>query len=345
MTNKQQLEMFRIFINTGKLLLLLLLIPHCLFSQNRGTVSINDLDRYKEMNNREFRLTEFKDNDESLKLKLNQLDIINKSRKKFRGNPVKLDILASRVANKMCREAAENNFVSHWNMAGEKPYHRYAFAGGYDHVSENASGEWTTGKYITSSSEILKKMASAHNSFMSERAPNDGHKKNVIDKTHNYVGIGFFNNENQFRYYEEFIDRYLDFENIPAVLKVNESGSLTIKTDGSNFLYYLIAYREKIPVPMKPEQLKKTSSYQDYTSEEYMKLTAWELASFRDGNVYTIPLKFAKDGLFYIHMYLDKKEIRKPTSLTTKGKIQGSGIVIKVEKQSIADSEFQLSEF
>ena len=56
---------------------------------------------------------------------------------------VKLDILASRVANKMCREAAENNFIGHWNLAGEKPYHRYAFAGGYDHVSENAFGEWS----------------------------------------------------------------------------------------------------------------------------------------------------------------------------------------------------------
>jgi uncharacterized protein YkwD len=325
--------MFRISKYSKIILLPLFLIPVCLFSQNRGTIASNDMDRYKEMNNRELRLIEYKDNDESLKLKLRQLDIINKSRKKFRGNPVKLDILASRVANKMCREAAENNFVSHWNMAGEKPYHRYAFAGGHDHVAENASGEWTTGKYDTSASEILKKMESAHNSFMSERAPNDGHKKNVIDKTHNYVGIGFFANEDQFRYYEEFIDRYLDFENIPPVLKVNESGSLTIKRDGSNFLYYLIAYREKIPLPLKPVQLKKTGSYQDFSSEEYMKLTAWELASFRDGNVYTIPLKFAKEGLYYIHIYLDKKEIKKPTSLTTKGKIQGSGIVIKVEKQ------------
>ena len=82
----------------------------------------------------------------------------------------------------MCREAAENNYISHWNLAGEKPYHRYAFAGGYDHVSENAYREWTTGNYNNSHSEIFKKMESGHGSFMSERAPNDGHKKNIIDK-------------------------------------------------------------------------------------------------------------------------------------------------------------------
>ena len=88
-----------------------------------------------------------KDNDEALKLKIDQLDFINKSRKRNNASPVKLDILASRVANKMAKEAAENEYLGHWNMAGEEPYLRYAFAGGYDHVSENAYGEWSSDNY------------------------------------------------------------------------------------------------------------------------------------------------------------------------------------------------------
>jgi hypothetical protein len=314
------------------LLLLLAFLPVSLFSQGKGTSATGDFDIYKELNNRELRLREYKDNDESLRIKLVQLDIINRSRKRNRVSPVKLDILASRVANKMCKEAAENEYVSHWNLAGEKPYQRYAFAGGYDHISENASGEWTTGTYDTSFSEISKMMESGHSSFMSERAPNDGHKKNIIDRDHNFVGIGFFASEKQFRYYEEFIDRYFDYENIPSVLKINQQGSITVKTDGTNFLYFLIIYREKFPVPMKVAQLKKTGSYQDYSNEEYMKIAGWELASHRDGNTYNIPLKFTREGLYYIHIYLDKKEIKKPTSLDTKGKTEGCGIVIKVEK-------------
>jgi hypothetical protein len=232
----------------------------------------------------------------------------------------------------MCREAAENNYVSHWNLAGEKPYHRYAFAGGHDHVSENAFGEWTSGNYSGSNSEISKMMESGHKSFMSERAPNDGHKKNIIDRTHNFVGIGFFASENQFRYYEEFIDRYFDFENIPSELKINESGSITVKTDGSYFLYYLIIYREKFPLALKVAQLKKTGSYQDFSNEEYMKLAAWELALYRHGNTYDIPLKFSREGLYYIQIYIDKKEIKNPSALNTKGKTGGCGIVIRVEK-------------
>jgi uncharacterized protein YkwD len=314
-----------------QIFLLLIFIPVNLSPQSKGASSIDELDFYRVLNNKEVRLMEYKDNDESLGMKLIQLDVINRSRKKSRVSPVKLDILASRVANRMCKEAAENNYVSHWNLAGEKPYHRYAFAGGYDHVSENAFGEWTSGNYNNSNSEISKMMESGHRSFMSERAPTDGHKKNILDRTHNFVGIGVFASENQFRYYEEFIDRYFEFENIPSVLKINESWSITVKTDGAGFLYYLLIYREKFPVPLKVAQLKKTGSYQDYTNEEYMKLTAWELASYRDGNAYNIPLKFTREGVYYIHIYLDKKEIKKPSALDTKGKTEGCGIVIKVE--------------
>jgi hypothetical protein len=319
-------------MKTLLIFIFLVLIQTCLHSQTRGSTTSDELNNYMKLNNREVRLMEFKDNDEMLRIKLKQLEIINKSRKKYRVSPVKLDILASRVANRACKEAAENSYVSHWNLAGEKPYMRYAFAGGYDHVSENVFGEWTTGTYETSDSWIAKKMESGHATFMAERAPNDGHKTTIIDKKHNYVGIGVFASEKQFRYYEEFIDRYFEYEDIPAVLKINESGSITVKTDGLSFLYYLIAYREKYPVPMKTAQLNKTGSYQDFSTEEYMRLTAWELSKHRDGNTYKIPLKFSKEGLYYIHIFLDKKEIKNPSALDTKGKAEGCGIIIKVIK-------------
>jgi hypothetical protein len=259
-----------------------------------------------------------------------QLQLINESRKKYNAAPVKLDILASRVANKMCNEAAANDYTGHWNLNGEKPYHRYAFAGGNDHVSENAYGEWMSEEYDTSDISISNLMKSGHNIFMAEKAPADGHKKNIIDKTHNFVGIGICIDGSQFRYYEEFIDRYYTFENIPQTLKINEPGSITVTTDGQNYLNYIIIYWEKIPQPLKVAQLKKTGSYDDYTNEQYLSIPAWELVKFRNGNTYTIPLKFSKEGLFYIQIYQDKKEITKPESISTKGKIQASGIVIKV---------------
>ena len=45
------------------------------------------LESYQKLNEAEKRLTEFKDNDEALKLKIDQLDVINKSRKRNNALP------------------------------------------------------------------------------------------------------------------------------------------------------------------------------------------------------------------------------------------------------------------
>ncbi|MEI6050886.1 MAG: CAP domain-containing protein [Bacteroidota bacterium] len=328
--------MFRKFWKTIKILLVIVIVliclPRSILPHHPTFPDANDIESYLKLNEAEQRLPEFKDDNEALKLKLIQLDVINNSRKKYKAGAVKLDILASRVANKMCREAAGNDYLGHWNMAGEKPYHRYAFAGGYDHVSENAFGEWSSDNYIVSSSNISDMMKSGHDTFISERAPNDGHKKNIIEKSHNYVGIGFCLSGKQFRYYEEFIDRYLEFEKIPGEVSIGEPCSITVKTDGQSFLYYLIIYRDKFPVAMTPAKIRSRGSYADFGEEDYQKMPAWDLSRYKNGISYTIPLRFTKEGLYYIHIYSDKKEINKPASLDTKGKTPESGIVIKVNK-------------
>jgi len=327
--------MFRKFWKTIKIFavvgILLLTLPHSILPKKTFDSEIKELDSYIKLNDSETRLIEYKDDVEALKLKLSQIDYINNSRKKFKAKPVKLDILASRVANKMCREAAENDFIGHWNLAGEKPYHRYAFAGGYDHVSENAFGEWTTGSYSVSPSTITTMMKKGHSAFMAEKAPADGHKKTIIDKYHNFAGIGYYLSSNQFRYYEEFIDRYLEFENIPSEVKPGKQFTITVKPISTSYPYYLVVYREKALQPMSPDRIKRLGSYSDFTEEEHLKLTAWELSKFRSGTSYNIPLKFSEEGLYYIHIYLDGKEITKPGTLNTKGKTSASGIVIKAK--------------
>ncbi len=309
----------------------LIILPHSILPSRSSDVRKETLDEYSRLNNAEKRLSDFRDDDEALKLKLQQLEIINASRKKNNAPPVKLDILASRVANKMSMDAAVNDFTGHWNTAGEKPYHRYAFAGGQDHVSENAYGEWSSANYISTPALISSMMKTGHGKFMSERPPADGHRKTVIDKSHNYVGIGYYLQGKQFRYYEEFIDRYLEFENIPSAVKEGEAFNITVKTGKGTFLYFLTAYREEFPSPVSPAKLKNKGGYADYGDEQTIKVNPWELARFRRGNNYTIPLKFSKSGLYYVHIYIDDKEAANASSMSTQGKTQASGIVIKVE--------------
>jgi hypothetical protein len=308
----------------------LIIIPRSFLPHQNSDIENDIFENYRKLNESEKRLSQYKDDDEALRLKLIQLDVINNSRKKFRAGSVKLDILASRVANKMCREAAENSYVGHWNLAGEKPYQRYAFAGGYDHISENAFGEWSTQNYYRSSSTITAMMKSGHEKFMSERAPYDGHKETIIDKSHNFVGIGYYLSGKQFRYYEEFIDRYFEFENIPVEVMAGQPFSITLKRTDGNYLHYLVVYYEKYPRPLSPEQIRSKDSYDDFTDEQYLKMYAWDLARYRNGTTYRIPLNFSREGLYYIQVYYDSKEITKPTEMTTKGKSAVSGIVIKV---------------
>jgi uncharacterized protein YkwD len=319
----------RFFLIIG---IVLICLPHSILPRQTSDIKKDDLEYYINLNNSEKRLAEFKDDNEALRLKISQLEIINDSRRKYNAGPVKLDILASRVANKICREAAENNFLGHWNMAGEKPYHRYAFAGGYDHVSENAFGQWSSDNYMVNTATIASMMRSGHATFMAEKPPYDGHKKNITGKTHNFAGIGFYLSGKQFRYYEEFIDRYFDFENIPSEVRVDEPFNITVKTKGESFLYYLIVYYEEFPGPVAPAEISKKGSYQDFTNEEYFRMPAWELSSIRNGNEYRIPLRFSKEGLYYIQIFSDKKEITGPSSISTVGKVPYSGIVMKAHK-------------
>ncbi len=328
--------MFRKIWKTLKFFIIIAVViicfPRSILPRQSAELQDNNIEYYNSMNEKEKRLSEYKDDEETIKLKVTQLEVINKSRKKFNAAPVKLDILASRVANKISREAAENEFVGHWNLSGEKPYHRYAFAGGYDHVSENAFGEWSSQSYTITSDRINQLMKSGHDSFMSERAPKDGHKKTVIAREHNYVGIGYHLAGKQFRYYEEFIDRYFEFENIPDEVNINEPVSITLKTDGNNFLYFMVVYRDKFPERLSITQIMKKGSYSDFGEEEYQTMPAWELSQYRNGTTYKIPLTFTKEGLYYIQVFSDKKELRKSASITTKGKSPFSGIVIKASR-------------
>lgn len=314
------------------IIIVIICIPRSLLPGRANNTQSDDLQYYIKLNNNEKRLNDYKDSDEALELKFEQLKVINQSRKKFNAPAVGLDILASRVANKMAKEAAEKNFVGHWNTEGEKPYQRYAFAGGHDHVSENAYGEWSSVKYDPSNASISSLMKAGHETFMKEKAPNDGHKQTVIAKAHNYVGIGFHLAGNQFRYYEEFIDRYFEFENVPSDMKPGEKKSFSVKTDGKSFLYFMIIYYEKFPQEMSSKEISRKGSYPDFTNEEFQKTPAWELSKYRNGPYYKIPVSFTKEGLYYIQIYTDKKEITKPGNLDTKGKTPYSGIVIRVTR-------------
>ena len=289
-------------------------------------------DEYRMLNERETRYLEYRDSDDMLAAKLAQLMYVNRSRSRHGLPSVRLDILASRVANRVSKEAAERGFWGHWNERGEKPYHRYAFAGGLDHVAENAAAKTTTGKFAETLETTVSFMRELHDRFMAEVPPNDGHRRNILDANHNFVGLGAYLSDNQFRYYEEFIDRYLDFNAPRTNVRINEEFSVEIRpSSGEHFLYAVIAYYESNPRPLTVAQLRSKGSYRDYTSNQVLALWPWDLESLRGARYFAIPLRFSQPGLYYVHIYLDDEPFA-GRGASTSGKIQASGLVISVRR-------------
>ena len=74
------MENTEIFYNYSDVLICL---PHSILPKQTSDIKKDDLENYIKLNNSESRLSEFKDDEEALKLKLKQLEIINNSRKKY----------------------------------------------------------------------------------------------------------------------------------------------------------------------------------------------------------------------------------------------------------------------
>lgn len=296
------------------------------------SIDRNKLNYYMEKNDNENRYSEYKDNESGLILKLIQLEHINKSRLEYNALPIELDILACRVANKMSIDSASNHYKGHWNHFGEKPYHRYAAAGGVAHVSENASSITSSNLLSGTSENTIRNMREMHDFFMSEIAPNDMHKLNIINKDHTNVGIGFAFINNEFRYYEEYIDDYLTIFKDKIRYEKFEDINIKFKSDYENLIpYVVLVYYEEPLKKMTAEEINRKSSYPDYTNTVVIEKWPWDLEEPDNEGYTNLHLNFKKAGTYYVHIYLSERTEPIKNSANTEGKIQASGIVLFVD--------------
>lgn len=290
------------------------------------------LSKYLKLNEKETRLLPFKDSKEALILKLKQVDLINKSREKYKAPPVELDILASRMANQIAHEAAQNNYIGHFNLKGEPPYIRYANSGGTDHVTENAAAASYDRPIDASSKTIAQNMKLLHDAFMAEKAPNDGHKKACIDQFHNFVGIGYAVHGKEFRYYEQYLDRYLHFEPFDREVRTKDEVTLKFKPlNDKHIPYFVIVFHQPVPRSMTAAQIEKIPSYPDYNETEHLNLGPWEIPQPDEDGLTTLKLNLDKKGYYYLQVFLSDTPHKKGGKASTEGKVQASGVVIHVK--------------
>jgi uncharacterized protein YkwD len=142
------------------------------------------------------------------------LTMINRDRAAHGLRPVELDPHASELGDRYCETQIVNKTTGHFTTDGVAPYMRYSFAGGNDGVSENAAA-WSA-NYSFADSTILDMIRRSHRSMMLEVAPNDGHRRTLLDPDATHVGIGLAWEKGEFRMVHEFVRRYIDWTRTPS---------------------------------------------------------------------------------------------------------------------------------
>ncbi|MBI3405727.1 MAG: CAP domain-containing protein [Acidobacteria bacterium] len=223
----------------------------------------------------------------------------------------------SQAADKHAAEMVREDYSSHWDREGWKPYMRYAAAGIRDNTAENIASYWCTGCAFNLQ-KLRAEAIEAHGRFMAEQPPLDGHRKSILDPAHTHVGIGMAYSENGFRMIEIFAGRYAELDALPLRAKLNQSLRISgrVNTKGFELLQISVFY-DPLPQPMTLKQLKETYSYSlpneehierprlDGTPRRYMDGTLGTV-NVGAGGTFQVPLVFWKQqsGVYTVAIWV-----------------------------------------
>lgn len=192
--------------------------------------------------------------------KADVLKMINRDRLAHGLRPVELDPHASELGDRYCELQIRNKTTGHFTTDGIAPYMRYSFAGGSDGVSENAAA-WSA-NYTFADSSILDMIRRSHRSMMIEVAPNDGHRRTILDPDATHVGIGLAWEKGELRMVHEFVRRYIDWGRTPArELTTADQPLIEGKPSGGYQVEAASVYYEPDPQPMSPFVASRIETY------------------------------------------------------------------------------------
>lgn len=159
------------------------------------------------------------------------LTIINEDRASAGLSPVVLSPIPS--AQQHADSMLENDYFSHWDTQGYKPYMRYTILNGTGFVEENVAYESTTLPTFLSTSSVESAIGSLEWQMMNNDSAccQNGHRDNILTSFHNRVSIGVAYNSNSVYFVEDF-ETYLTTLSLPieqgnvVTLGGNTSGTI-----------------------------------------------------------------------------------------------------------------------
>jgi uncharacterized protein YkwD len=187
---------------------------------------------------------------------------INSDRRATGAPPLEYDLLAGKVGDSFCADAAAGNFSGHWDRAGRPPYLRWALAGGIDFTAENVGSVSRVGGGDIQEGEIGALLLFSHEQMMAERPPDDGHRRVILDPKWTHVGIGVAWAGGEFRMTEEFVRRVAEWIELPAgPLPAGSSATLRAKLPKGWSVGVIEVNFEPHPLPLTRKEVLRRGSY------------------------------------------------------------------------------------
>lgn len=201
------------------------------------------------------------------------LSEINSERVQFGLNPVSLS--AEPSGPQHAQSMLYNDYFSHWDPVGMKPYMRYTLLGGNESVDENVAyleevdenclGPICSLRHINVTNSIAS--MDYQMLYNDSLCCNNGHRNNTLNPNHNEVSIGVAYNDTNVYLVEDFVNDYIMWLNsTPGVY----SNSATVYLNGmtlhnTTYAFTQINY-DPLPQGMTNAQLGQTKSYDDGTA-------------------------------------------------------------------------------
>src|SRR5579859_2414002 len=193
------------------------------------------------------------------------VELVNRDRQAEGLEPVTWDPVAERAGKVHAVDMAMNGYTSHYGTDGSVPELRYTRVGGDGMVQENAACFFDEKRRKLDPNPVFSAEAieKAEASFMNEKPPHDGHRKNILTPWHNRLGIGLVQPVDVPIpcVAQEFVDHYGSYSAVPSSAAVGDAVQVTGTIAAPAVFAGVGVARIDTPAPRKPGDLNAIHTY------------------------------------------------------------------------------------
>ncbi|HET6458127.1 MAG TPA: CAP domain-containing protein [Nitrosopumilaceae archaeon] len=188
------------------------------------------------------------------------LGIVNKDRKDHGLPPVMLSDIGS--AQNHADDELKNNYFSHWNTVGVKPYVTYTELGGKNDMAENDFYKYSYCPGVIcfqNNFDAYKVIKEGEYEMMyNDSQSNWGHRDNILEPHHTHVNFGIAYNHERFYFVEHFETNLISWQ----ALKLN-GNQLTMNGHypAGYSLYGMNIFEDPSPKNITSNELDNSSPY------------------------------------------------------------------------------------